>query len=315
MAEGGAMICIVGPTAVGKSRFAMEVASAFGGEIISCDSMAVYRGLDIGTDKPSAADRARVVHHLLDVAQPGSYFSAGEFRNAALQARQEILSRGRIPIVVGGTGLYYRALTQGLVEAPPRQEAVRKRLKARIERRGPERLHKILSRLDPAYASQIGPRDALRIIRAMEVRLATGKPLSAWISEKPFGASGSGPALRIGLTARREFLYDRIHQRVAAMMAMGLLEEVRGLWGRGALEGPVRKAIGYGELARHLEGCLGLDEAVDAIRLRSRHLAKRQMAWFKKEKQIDWFTIEKEAWKNDAIQFIQRWLSEASGDP
>lgn len=309
------MICIVGPTAAGKSRFALEVAERFRGEIISCDSMAVYRGLDIGTDKPSAEDRARVPHHLLDVAEPGSYFSAGAFRESALEARTQIVARGKVPVVVGGTGLYYRALTRGLVEAPPRQEALRKRLKTRMERRGPERLHRILSRLDPAYASRIGPRDALRIIRALEVRLASGKPLSAWIAERPFGDPNAETSLQIGLTARRDFLYDRIDRRVAAMMAAGLLDEVRALHRRGVLTGPVRKAIGYGELARHLEGCWGLEEAVAAIRLRSRHLAKRQMAWFKKEKQIDWFTIEKEAWQNDAIQFIQRWLSEARRHP
>jgi tRNA dimethylallyltransferase len=309
------MICVVGPTAAGKSAFALEVAERFGGEIISCDSMAVYRGLDIGTDKPSRQDRARAPHHLIDVAELGSTFSAGTFREAALEAQRDILARGRLPVIVGGTGLYYRAFTQGLVEAPPRQEALRRRLKTRIEARGPERLHKVLSRLDPAYASQIGPRDALRIVRALEVRLATGRPLSEWIARRPFALPEGSRALRIGLTARREFLYDRIGKRVDAMMAAGLLEEVRGLWERGLLQGPVRKAIGYGELARHLEGFLGLDEAVEAVRLRSRHLAKRQMAWFNKEKEIDWFTIEKEAWQNDAIQFIQRWLSEARRYP
>lgn len=137
MSEEGRILCIVGPTGVGKSRFAIEVAMRFGGEIISCDSMAVYRGLDIGTDKPSPSDRAKVPHHLVDVAEPGSSYSAGAFRREALKARDAIWARGRLPVVVGGTGLYYRALVKGLIEAPPRQEALRARLKARIERLGP----------------------------------------------------------------------------------------------------------------------------------------------------------------------------------
>jgi len=311
MSEDGRLICIVGPTAVGKSRFAVEVAMRFGGEIISCDSMAVYRGLDIGTDKPSPEDRKRVRHHLLDVAEPGSTYSAGAFRRAALMAQEEIRARVRLPVVVGGTGLYYRALVKGLIDAPPRQEAIRARLKARIQRRGPERLHRVLQRLDAPYAAQIGPRDSLRIVRAMEVVLSTGKPLSAWISERPFAVNGSRRQLRVGLTATRAFLYDRIDKRVEAMMAAGLLEEVRELSRRGLLSGPVSKAIGYGELAEYVRGLVSLEDAVSAVKLRSRHLAKRQTAWFKKEDDINWFEIEKEAWKNDALEFIERWLPQA----
>jgi len=307
------LLCIVGPTGVGKSRFSMEVALRLGGEIISCDSMSVYRGLDIGTDKPSAEDRALVPHHLLDVAEPGSYFSAGAFRNAALAAERAIRARGHLPVVVGGTGLYYRALVQGLINAPPRQEALRARLKQRVARLGPERMHRILRRLDPAYAARIGPRDSLRIVRAMEVALATGRPLSEWIAEAPFRTGDCGGSLRIGLTSSRPFLYDRIERRVEAMMAAGFLEEVRGLEARGCLTGPVRKAIGYGELAAHLKGLVGLERAVSAIKLRSRHLAKRQLAWFTKEKHIQWFNVEKEAWKYDAMEFIERWPSQAAG--
>jgi tRNA dimethylallyltransferase len=252
-----------------------------------------------------------VPHHLLDVAEPGTCYSAGAFRRAALWAQEDIWARGRLPVVVGGTGLYYRALVRGLIDAPPRQEAIRARLKARIQRRGPERLHRVLQRLDAAYAAQIGPRDSLRIVRAMEVLLSTGKPLSAWISERPFAAIDGRRKLRVGLTASRAFLYDRIEKRVEAMMAAGFLEEVRELSRRECLSGPVSKAIGYGELAAHLEGLVSLEDAVSAIKLRSRHLAKRQTAWFKKEDDIDWFEIEKEAWEDDAIKFIERRLSQA----
>ena len=311
MSEEGRLLCIVGPTGVGKSRLAVEVALRFGGEIISCDSMAVYRGLDIGTDKPSSEDRRRVPHHLLDVAEPASTYSAGAFRRAALRAQEQIRARGRLPVVVGGTGLYYRALVKGLIDAPPRQEAIRERMKARIQRRGPERLHRVLQRLDAAYAAQVGPRDSVRIVRAMEVLLSTGKPLSAWISERPFAAIDGRRQLRVGLTASRAFLYDRIEKRVEAMMAAGFLEEVRELSRRGCLSGPVSKAIGYGELAGYIGGLMSLEDAVSAVKLRSRHLAKRQTAWFKKEDDINWFEIEKEAWKNDAIEFIERWLSQA----
>lgn len=301
------VLAIVGPTAAGKSAFALEVASRFGGEIISCDSMAVYRGLDIGTDKPPARDRALVRHHLLDVAEPGTAFSAGAFRDMALSAMADIAARGRLCVIVGGTGLYYRALTQGLVRAPGRQAGIRERLAARLARTGPVRLHRLLSRLDPHSAARLGPRDALRIIRALEVYLATGTRLSEWIAEAPFGAGAVVGVPTIGLTAPREVLYARIDSRVDAMMSAGLLAEVKGLHDAGALAGPVRKAIGYGELADHLEGLISLEGAVARIKLRSRHLAKRQLAWFRREKGISWYRLDKEAWKNESMEFIERW--------
>lgn len=312
--ESPALLSIVGPTAAGKSRFAVEVALRFGGEVVSCDSMAVYRGLDIGTDKPSLEERRGVLHHLLDVAEPGTVFSAGAFRALALEAISAIHARGRLAILTGGTGLYYRALTQGLVDAPGRQEAVRRRLLQRAEKRGPENLHRLLSRLDPDYAGTIGPRDLLRTVRALEVRLVTGKPLSRFIRESPFGRRAI-PGLTVGLTAPKSFLYHRIDRRVEEMMASGLLEEVRSLWESGRLEGPVRKAIGYGELAAFLEGSLSLEEAVRRIQRRSRNLARRQLAWFRKEEGIQWFEIQKEAWTHDALERIERWLEEAPREP
>ena len=308
------LLSIVGPTAAGKSRFAVEVALRFGGEIVSCDSMAVYRGLDIGTDKPSPAERRGVPHHLLDVAEPGTVFSAGAFRALALQALSEIHGRARLAILTGGTGLYYRALTRGLVEAPGRQEAIRRRLLERAERRGPESLHRLLRRLDPGYAATIGPRDLLRTVRALEVRLASGRPLSAYIRESPFG-SRAIPGLTVGLTAPKSFLYHRIDRRVEEMVAAGLLNEVRGLWESGRLRGPVRKAIGYGELAAFLEGSLSLEEAVRLIQRRSRNLARRQLAWFRREEGIQWFEIQKEAWTHDALECIERWLEETPRQP
>ena len=309
-------IAIVGPTAAGKSAFAVEVAEALGGEILSCDSMAVYRGLDIGTDKPSAEDRARVTHHLIDVADPGTSFSAGAFRDSALRTLADMGRRGVACVVVGGTGLYYRALTEGLVDLPPRDEGVRERLRSRIARDGAPALHRILRRLDPPSASRIMPADALRIIRAMEVRLLTGDPLSARIDRSPFGSERLEGILRVGLTAPREVLYARIDARVERMMTEGLLGEVQGLLEAGVLTGPARKAIGYGELADHLEGVCTLPDAVERIKLRSRHLAKRQLAWFRRESGIRWYNVSvKEAWKNEPMEFIERWLEEARPDP
>jgi tRNA dimethylallyltransferase len=301
-------LAIIGPTAVGKSAFALEVAERIGGEILSCDSMAVYRGLDIGTDKPSAADRRRVPHHLLDVAEPGAYFSAGAFRRAALGAIEQINSRGRTCVVTGGTGLYYRALTRGLVRVPGRQEKLRERLRRKADLSGPESLHRILRRVDPESAERIMPRDALRLIRALEVYFTTGRPLSAWFAEQ--GEFQRPPLLwvRVGLTAPRSWLYTRIEERVDSMMRAGLLDEVKRLRERGVLTGPVAKAIGYGELAASLEGLASIEEAVARIKLRSRHLAKRQLAWFKKEEGIQWHSVDKEAWQDDAMEFIQRQL-------
>lgn len=309
-------LAVVGPTASGKSAFALEAAERFGGEILSCDSMAVYRGLDIGTDKPSAKDRKRIRHHLLDVAEPGSSFSAGAFRSAALQCMADMAHRGKGCVLVGGTGLYYRALTQGLAELPSRNEPLRARLRTRIMTRGALALHRILRRLDPQAASRIMPEDEVRIIRAMEVRLLTGRPLSSWIETSPFGSESLAGILRIGLMASREVLYERIAARVDAMMASGLLGEVEALHQSGALSGPARKAIGYGELSDHIEGACTLRQAVDRIKLRSRHLAKRQITWFRRETGIKWYYIDpREAWKNDAMEFIERWRKKAKPRP
>lgn len=305
------VVAILGPTGTGKSSFAVRVALALGGEVVSCDSMAVYRGLDIGTAKPTPEERRGVPHHLLDVAEPGTTFSAGAFRAQALAALTDIRSRGRLPILVGGTGLYARALLQGLAHAPPSREPLRERLLAR----GSGRLNALLRRLDPARAAELPPRDTLRIVRALEVRLESGRPMSALLAEQPFGASGLRRVFRIGLTGPRPLLYNRIEARVDDMMARGFLQEVRGLLSAGVLRGPVAKAIGYGELAAHLAGELPLDEAVARIKQRSRNLAKRQLTWFRRESGTHWYTIDREAWESHAVERIQRWWEAPAGQP
>lgn len=307
------VLAVLGPTGTGKSAFAVAAAIALGGEVISCDSMAVYRGLDIGTDKLPPPERRGVPHHLVDVADPGESFSAGAFRDLALAAVADIRGRGRLPVLVGGTGLYARALLMGIAPAPPRQEAVRARLEARLARSGPERLHGLLRRLDPARAAELPPRDALRLIRALEVRLVTGRPMSALLSEEPFGARALRTVLRIGLTGPRPLLYNRIDARVDAMVARGFLDEVRGLREAGALRGPVLKAIGYGELAAHLAGEVTLEAAVAEIKRRSRNLAKRQMTWFRRERSVHWYSIDREAWESHAMERAGRWWEARAG--
>jgi len=309
--SGVPVVAILGPTGTGKSSFAVRLALTLGGEVLSCDSMAVYRGLDIGTAKLTPAERRGVPHHLIDVAEPGTTFSAGAFRTQALRALDGVRSRGRLPILVGGTGLYARALLAGLAQAPPRREDLRQNL----ARRGPERLCALLQKLDPARAAQIPPRDTLRIVRALEVRIESGRPMSSLLAEQPFGRSGLRNVLRIGLTGPRPVLYNRIEARVDAMMARGFLEEVRGLLGAGALRGPVLKAIGYGELAAHLAGDLSIEEAVARIKRRSRNLAKRQFTWFRRESGTHWYSIDREAWESHAVERIQRWWEAPAGQP
>ncbi len=223
------VLAIVGPTGVGKSSFAVEAALEFNGEIISCDSMAVYRGIDIGTDKPSIEERRGVRHHLIDVAEAGQYFSAGAFRAMALEAIGEISGRKALPVIVGGTGLYARALLEGIAPAPPRNEAVRERLDAMAAKGGPERLHRLLKRLDPARAEKVPPRDKLRLVRALEVRLLSGRTMSGMIAESPFGSDGLRNVLGLCLTAPRQVLYNRIERRAEAMIHRGLVEETREL--------------------------------------------------------------------------------------
>ena len=309
------VVAVVGPTAVGKSSFALDVALRFGGEVISCDSMQVYRGLDIGTDKLPPARWRGVPHHLLDLAEPGTYFSAGAFRRAALEVLGDLGRRGRNAVLVGGTGLYYRSLVSGLVEAPSRDEALRARLFEKILVKGPERLHRVLSRLDPLYAPTVRPNDALRIVRALEVRILSGVPLGERIRENPIGSGSLPRVLKIGLTAPRRLLYDSIESRVEAMVAAGWLDEVAHLKERGVLGGPVAKAIGYGELGCVLDGTLTLEGAVERIKTRSRNLAKRQWTWFRKDADVAWYDVTQEAWHDRTFRCIETWIQTAPRQP
>jgi tRNA dimethylallyltransferase len=286
------ILLVVGPTAVGKSEFALRLACRVDGEIVSADSMQVYRGFDAATAKPDPEARARVPHHLLDLVEPGSDFSMGDFVRHGEEAIRGIAGRGRAPIVVGGTGLYVRALLRGMAEAPRRLPRLRARLHALAGRRGLAFAHRMLRRVDPETAARLPERDRQRILRALEVRFASGRPLSAMLRQQPFGEERYD-AIKIGLTMERERLEARIEARVDAFFARGLVDEVRGLLSSGCpLEANAWKALGYREARAFVEGALTLAEARRLTAQETRRYAKRQRTWFRKEPGIDWFSVD-----------------------
>jgi len=286
------LVAILGPTAVGKSDLALLVCERFGGEIVSVDSMQVYRGLDVATSKPASDERRRVPHHGLDLVEPGEDFSAGDFVRYATPVVEQIRRRGRLPVLVGGTGLYLRALLKGIVVAPRRDEALRARLRAIGERRGGAFLHRMLRRVDPAAVTSLGPRDRQRIVRALEVSFSGPRSLSERIRSAPFGPDRYR-ALKIGLSMDRAALYRRIDERVVRFFAAGLLDEVRGLLARGVPAGAnAFKAIGYREALACLGGAIDPGQAVALVQQGTRRYAKRQWTWFRREDGVTWFTID-----------------------
>ena len=277
-------VLLLGPTGSGKTALSLALAERFGGEIVSCDSVALYRGMDLGTAKPSAEERARVPHHLIDVSDPDHPFTAGEYSRQARAALREIAERGRLPIVTGGTGLYLRALTDGLFAGPARQQNLRTKLKRSLERHGEGWLHRILCRLDPASAARIHANDTQKLIRAIEVCLAARKPLSQVLSRDPLTGFR---LLRIGLNPPRQALYDRLNRRAAAMFADGLIDESRGLLER---FGPVAAldSLGYRQAMAVLAGKMSVEGAIEAAQQGHRNYAKRQLTWFRREPDVAW---------------------------
>jgi len=285
-----AVLAIVGATATGKSALAMALAERLGGEIVNADALQVYRGFDIGTAKPGAAERARVRHHLLDILEPQERYSAGEFARRAGEAIAEIAGRGSLPIVAGGSGLYLRALFEGLSPVPAGDPAVRRELRERLAAEGLASLRRELERVDPVTAARLAPGDTQRVLRALEVARVSGAPLAAWISRQPFGIQRIA-AVRVGLTVPRGILYDRIAGRVARMLEAGWVDEVAGLLARGLNPGlPAFQAIGYRQLVRHLEGEWSLDTAVGETIRATRRFAKRQDTWFRREPEVFWLS-------------------------
>jgi tRNA dimethylallyltransferase len=277
-------VLLLGPTGSGKTALSLALAEQFNGEIVSCDSVAVYRGMDLGSAKPSREERARAPHQLIDVADPDKAFTAGEYSRQARTTLHDITKRGRLPIVTGGTGLYLRTLTEGLFAGPERQEDLRERLLRSIQRHGKMWLHRLLTRLDPVSATRIHANDAPKLIRAIEVCLAGRKPLSQVLARDPLVGFR---LLRIGLNPPREALYQRLNARCAAMFAAGLVEETRQLIER---YGPVKAldSLGYRQARGVLEGTLTVEAGIAAAQQGHRNYAKRQMTWFRREPEVHW---------------------------
>ncbi len=282
------LIAIVGPTGSGKSALALRLARERGGEIVSCDSLQVYRGLDIGSAKATPEERAAVPHHLLDVVEPHEAFSAAEYARQARAALAAIVACGRLPIVAGGTGLYLRALLQGLFEGPSRDEPLRRRLEAMAGRYGEPRLHRLLARVDPEAASRLPARDRVRVVRALEVFWNTGRPLSAHHRQGAEPLRGFSPRL-LGIAPDRVALRQAIERRTRGMFERGLLEEVRGLLARG-LPPDLRplRSIGYRQAVAVVQGKLARPEAERDIVADTLRFAKRQMTWFRHQAEVTW---------------------------
>lgn len=280
------VLILLGPTGSGKTALSLALAERFNGEIVSCDSVAVYRGMELGTAKPTPEEQARVPHHLIDVTTPDRPFTAGDYSRLARTALREIAARKRMPIVTGGTGLYLRALTEGLFAGPARQEELRARLQKSLSKRGENWLHRVLTRLDPASAARIHANDTPKLIRAIEVCLAARQPMSEVLRRDPLTGF---QLLRIGLNPPRQRLYDRLNERCAAMFAAGLVEETRGL-----LEqyGPVKAldSLGYRQGLAVLAGTLSLEAGIAAAQQGHRNYAKRQLTWFRRETGVHWIT-------------------------
>ena len=281
------LIVLVGPTASGKTALALALAEQFNGEIVSCDAVAVYRGLDVGSAKATAAERARVPHHAIDILNANEPSTAGDYARAARAALDEIKARKRLPTVTGGTGLYLRALLEGLAPAPPRDERLRERLRASVGRRGPAYLHRLLDRVDPAAAATIHPNDAPKTIRSLEVTLAARVPQSEqWRAGRD--ALEGFRVLQIGLNPPRVALYERINERAARMFDVGLLEETKAVCEQFGNSSRALGSLGYAQALALLRGEMTRAEAIAAAQQGHRNYAKRQMTWFRRDPRIEW---------------------------
>ena len=306
------VLAVLGPTASGKSALGLALAERHGGEIINCDSTAVYRGFDIGTDKLPVEARRGVSHHLIDIADPTDVYTAAQFARDAAAVIRDVHGRGRLPVLVGGTGFYYRALTRGLFPGPGADDRLRARLDRVAMRRGPERLHRMLARVDPESAARIMPRDRKRLVRALEVYLATGKPLTAH-----FAATASAIAdcrvTAIALRLPPALTAERVARRVDDQFARGIVDEVRGLLARGVP--PDARPFGglvYRQVMEMLRGVRGDAETRALIVQENRRYARRQLIWFRKEPNLRWFDGPGE--RADTLQRVEAALVETFTD-
>jgi tRNA dimethylallyltransferase len=288
---------------VGKTDLSLSLASRQF-EIVSADSVQVYRYLDIGSGKPSRADRERIRHHVIDIVDPDSPFSAGDFCRAAYDSCNEIAARGNIPLFVGGTGLYIDSFFRGLSRIPEAEASVRATLKRRLDEQGVEALHGELAIHDPLFASRISSRDTQRVLRGLEVFMSAGRPLSSFYAEKQ--GHQSSRTLFIGLNDERQLVRQRIAQRVDAMIDTGLVDEVRSLRERGYGPGlKSMKSIGYAEINAFLDNALSLDQAVEKIKTNTAQYAKRQMTWFRRRSDIAWFAPDE---RKKIFNLVEEWI-------
>ena len=281
------LVVLLGPTASGKTSLSLFLAEHLGGEIVSSDSVAVYRELEIGTAKPAREERRRVPHHLIDIAAPTEQVTAGDYARLARQSLAEIQARGHLPIVVGGTGLYLRALLEGLFAGPARSEELRARLRERAAERGAEYLHKLLQRLDPAAARSIHANDVPKVIRALEVSLSARQPMTEMWRQGRDPLRGFR-ILRIGLNPERSELYERINARAREMFSAGLIEETRNLLKKYGDAARPLGSLGYKQAQQYLAGEMTLEAAIAAAQQGHRNYAKRQMTWFRREPDVYW---------------------------
>ncbi|MGH9601027.1 MAG: tRNA (adenosine(37)-N6)-dimethylallyltransferase MiaA [Terriglobales bacterium] len=281
------LVAVLGPTGSGKTALSLALAERLGGEIVNCDSVALYRELEVGAAKPPAAERARAPHHLLDIASLNEDVTAGEYARRARAVLAEIRGRGRLPIIVGGTGLYLRALLDGLFAGPPRSEELRERLRERAVERGSAHLHRVLKRLDATVAANIHPNDAPKLIRAIEVCLESKARMSELWQRGRDPLTGFR-ILRLGLDPERNALYARINERARKMFDDGLVEETRKLREQYGDAARPLASLGYKQAMQHLCGEIDLKLAVRATQQAHRNYAKRQMTWFRREPEVRW---------------------------
>jgi tRNA dimethylallyltransferase len=281
------LVVVLGPTASGKTALSLVLAERFHGEIVNCDSVAMYREFEIGTAKPSAGERARAPHHLLDFVDPTEYMTAGEYARPAREVIKEIRSRGHLPIVVGGTGLYLRALLEGLFPGPQRSEELRERLRERAASRGSDYLHGILGRLDRAAAEKIHANDTPKLVRAIEVCLASRQKMTELWQQGRDRLRGFR-ILRLGLNPERTALYDRINQRAQHMFDGGLIEETQKLLQKYGRAARPLASLGYKQAVQFVRGELTREQALKAARQAHRNYAKRQLTWFRREPDVKW---------------------------
>lgn len=301
------IIVICGPTAVGKTEYAIKTALRMNGEVVSCDSMQLYKYMDIGSAKPTADEQAQVRHHLVDQIDPSEPFSAAKYQALAKAAIEDIFAREKTPVIAGGTGLYLNALLYKMdFSAPPRKDAFREQLYQEAEERGPLFIYEKLVKADPQAADRIHPNNVKKVIRALEAAEA-GERVKDFA--KDLVPTNEYSATLIGLTRDRDQLYDRINRRVDLLVEQGLLDEVKKLLAMGLTESDISmKGIGYKEIIAYYHGQYDLEEAIDLVKKNTRHYAKRQLTWFKRYKDMKWFNISEYDSDADCLEEIFRWL-------